>query len=112
MKTRIFYYAACLILVLCLSAPCMAASVAQGKCITYDPEKKIITVEEFDINFTKENPYGKSTGKQAVYKVTEHTLIGAKPEAGNILRIAFEETGGEKTALKIQNVTKQDIMKK
>jgi hypothetical protein len=112
MKTRVLCYGACLMLVLCLSVPCMAANVAQGKCITFDLQSKTVTIEEYDLNFSKENPYGKSTGKQGVYKLIDATLIGANPDPGNILRIAFEEKGGEKTALKIQNVTKQDIMKK
>ena len=112
MKTRILCYAASLILVLCLSAPCMAASVAQGKCIAFDPEKKAVSIEEYDLNFSKQSPYGKATGKETTFKITDQTLIGAKPDPGNILRIAFEEKSGEKVVIRIQNVTKQDIMKK
>ena len=112
MKTRLLRYAASLILVLCLSAPCMAASVAQGKCTVFDQEKKVVTIEEYDLDFSKQNPYGKATGKQTTFKITDQTLIGAKPDPGNILRIAFEDKGGEKEVVRIQNVTKQDIMKK
>jgi hypothetical protein len=112
MKKRMLYFAGCLILVLCLSAPCMAATVAQGKCVAYDQEKKTCTIDEYDLNFSKENPYGKSTGKQLVFKMTDKTLIGAMPEVGNVLRIAYEEQGPDKVIIRLQNVTKQDIMKK
>ncbi len=112
MKKRILYAAMCVILSLCLAAPCMAATVAEGKCVVFDPAKNVLTIDEYDLNFSKDNPYGKATGKQLTFKLTPETLIGKTPEPGNILRLAFEEKGGEKTVVRIQNVTKQDLMKK
>jgi hypothetical protein len=112
MKKSIVYAAMCLILTLCLAVPCMAASVAQGKCISFDQDKKVLTIEEYDIDISKTNPYGKPTGKQLTFKLTPETLIGATPDPGNIVRLAYEETGADKAAIRIQNVTKQDIMKK
>ena len=111
MKKRMLYAAMCMVLALCLAAPCLAANVAQGKCVVFDPEKRVLTVDEYDLNFSKENPYGKATGKQVTFKLSSKTVIGKIPEPGNILRLAFEEKGGEKTATRIQNVTKQDLMK-
>jgi hypothetical protein len=111
MKKSILYAAMCVILALCLAAPCMAASVAQGKCVVFNVEKNVLTIDEYDLNFSKENPYGKSTGKQLTFKITPETLIGKTPQPGNVLRLAYEEKGGEKTAIRIQNITKQDIMK-
>jgi hypothetical protein len=101
-------YMAALLLVLCLAAD-MADTVAQG-CVA-DQDKKIIVIEDYDTNFTKENKYGKPTGKQSTYNVA-NALIGATPTAGDILRIAFEEKGSDRVAVRIMNVSKQDLMKK
>jgi hypothetical protein len=112
MRNKAICCSAFLILLLCpLFAPAMAASVAQGKCVSYDQEKKTVTIEEFGLNFTQEYQYGNPTGKQAVFNVA-NALIGATPEPGDILRIAYEEKGGEKSAIRIMNVSKQDLMKK
>ncbi len=112
MKKNILYAAMSVILALCLAAPCMAATVAEGKCIAFDEAKNVLTLDEYDLNFSKASPYGKPTGKQLTFKLTPQTLIGKTPEPGNILRLAYEEQGGEKTVIRIQNLTKQDLMKK
>lgn len=112
MKKSIFYAAMCAILALCMAAPCMAASVAQGKCVSFDEAKQVLTIDEYDLTITKATPYGKPTGKQLTFKVTKDTLIGRAPEPGNIVRLAYEDKGSEKTAIRIQNVTKQNLMKK
>jgi hypothetical protein len=112
MKKSIFYAAMCAILALCLAVPCMAASVAQGKCVVFDRDKQVLTIDEYDINISKTDPYGKPTGKQLTFKLTNDTLIGKVPEPGNIIRLAFEEKGADKEVVRLQNVTKQDLMKK
>jgi hypothetical protein len=111
MKSKVLFYMAAVLLVLCLAAPTMADTVAQGKCISYDQDKKIIVIEDYDTNFSKENKYGKPTGKQSTYNVA-NALIGATPTAGDILRIAYEEKGADRVAVRIMNVSKQDLMKK
>ena len=112
MKSKVLFYMAAVLLVLCLAAPTMAAdTVAQGKCVSYDQDKKIVVIEDYDTNFSKENKYGKPTGKQSTYNVAD-ALIGASPVAGDILRIAFEEKGDKRQAIRIMNVSKQDLMKK
>ena len=111
MKRKLIYIATALALVICLSVPAMAAEVAQGKTITFDKDKNVLTIEEYDTAKSKEHPYGRSTGKQMTFNVAE-ALIGATPEPGNIVRIAYQEKGSEKIAVRIMNVTKQDLMKK
>jgi ribosomal protein S17 len=111
MKSKVLFYMAAVLLVLCLAAPTMADTVAQGKCVSYDQDKKIIVIEDYDTNFSKENKYGKPTGKQSTYNVA-NALIGATPAAGDILRIAFEEKGADRVAVRVMNVSKQDLMKK
>jgi hypothetical protein len=111
MKSKVLFYMAAVLVVLCLAAPTMADTVAQGKCVSYDQDKKIIVIEDYDTNFTKENKYGTPTGKQSTYNVAD-ALIGATPTAGDILRIAFEQKGDKRQAIRIMNVSKQDLMKK
>jgi hypothetical protein len=111
MKSKIFCCVIGLVLALCLAVPAMAASVSQGKCITYDKDKKVITIEDYDTNFSKEHKYGNPTGKQSTYDLTG-ALVGVVPAPGDIVRIAYDEKDGKRHAIRIQNVSKQDLMKK
>jgi hypothetical protein len=92
-------------------AAAVTAEVVQGKCVKYEPDKQLVTIEEYDTNFSKEAPYGKPTG--IVFEGDVKTAkVGIKPEPGDILRIAFVLDGGTKRVLKIMNVSKQDLRKK
>jgi hypothetical protein len=97
--------------VLCSFTLALAGEVSQGKCVTYDKDAKSISIEEYNTKFTKENPYGEPTQTVSVYNVG-NALIGIPPEAGDILRIAYEVKGTERVALKVMNVSKQDLRKK
>lgn len=88
------------------------AEVAQGKCISFSKESGEVVIEEYDTNFSKEHPYGMPTGKNLQVKLTQKTLIGIPPEPGDILRIAYVEKDGSYVALRIMNVSKQDLRKK
>jgi hypothetical protein len=89
----------------------MAASVAQGKCISYDQDKKILVIEEYGTDFSKDK-FGNPTGKQMVFNCAD-ALVGVTPMPGDIIRIAYdEEKGKDKKAIRVMNVTKQDLMKK
>ncbi|MEW6347845.1 MAG: hypothetical protein AB1646_02185 [Thermodesulfobacteriota bacterium] len=101
----------CLILALCLASPVCAAEIAQGKCVSYDKDKKVVTIEEYDLSVSKEHKYGKPTGKQAVIDMSE-ALYEFEPEPGHVLRIAYKVVGNDKKAIRIMNLTKQDLMKK
>lgn len=111
MKRTLLYAVTALALLICLSVPSMAAEVAQGKTIVYDKGKQVLTIEEYDTTKSKDNPYGKSTGKQMTFNLSE-ALVGLTPAPGDIVRIAYQEKGAEKIAVRVQNVTKQDLMKK
>jgi hypothetical protein len=111
MKNKILFCLMPLVIFLYLQSPVAAAEVSQGKCIQYDKEKKMVTIDEYDLNFSKENPYGCPTGQTSVYNVST-ALIGLKPEPGDILRIAYEMKGADRVALKVMNVSKQDLRKK
>jgi hypothetical protein len=111
MKNKTLFCFALLLVILFGWSPVMAAEVSQGKCLQYDQEKKMITIEEYDLNFSQENPYGQSTGQTSAYDVST-ALIGIKPEPGDILRIAYVIKGADRVALKVMNVSKQDLRKK
>lgn len=103
--------AATLALTLLLAATAFAAEVVQGKCLAYDTAAKTIVVEEYDINFDKDFKYGHPTGIQSTFEVGD-AKVGITPESGDILRIAFNVEGTAKKALKVMNVSKQDLRKK
>ncbi|MGO9567928.1 MAG: hypothetical protein ACLP5H_10340, partial [Desulfomonilaceae bacterium] len=111
MKSKILCCAAVLVFALCLVAPAIAADVAEGKCISYDKDKKIIVIEDYDTNFSAEHKFGKPTGKQSTYDMTG-SLIGIPPNPGDIVRIAYEQKDNQRHAVRLMNVTKQDLMKK
>ncbi len=101
----------CFSLVLIFVVAATAGEVAQGKCLSFDHKSMLIVIEEYDTQFSKENPYGKPTGKQSTYKAAD-AQIGVVPEKGDILRIAYVVKGNDKMATKVMNVSKQDLMKK
>lgn len=108
---KLLYCVITLVIALLIALPAFAEPVSQGKTISYDPEKKTIVIDEYDTQFSKDHKYGQSTGKQGTYDTTG-TLIGIVPKAGDIVRIAYEEKDNKKHAIRIMNVSKQDIMKK
>jgi hypothetical protein len=101
----------CLIAFAVMVGQATAADVSQGKCIQYDQQQGSITIEEFDTQFSAQSPYGKPTGVEAVFNVSK-ALIGITPQPGDILRLAFDVKGNEKMALRVMNVSKQDLRKK
>lgn len=88
-----------------------AAEVAQGKCLEYDPTKKEVTIQEYNTEFSKEMPYGKPTVAVSKFDVSG-AKIGMEPKPGDILRIAYKADGKAKKALKVMNVSRQDLRKK
>lgn len=96
---------------LLFAASALAAEVAQGKCLINDANQKVIQIEEYDINFDKEFPYGHPTGTQASFDVSK-AMVGITPQPGDVLRIAYVIEGDKKLALKVMNVSKQDLRKK
>lgn len=111
MKVKLKIPVLCLALCLALALNSSASEVVQGKCLEYNAESKIIKLEEFDTNFDKEAPYGQSTGIVSEFDFST-AKIGITPEPGDILRIAFKINGEAKVAIKVMNVSKQDLRKK
>lgn len=88
-----------------------AAEVAQGKCLEYNPGNKELTIQEYNTEFSKEMPYGKPTVAVSKFDIS-NAKIGEDPKPGDILRIAYKANGKTKKALKVMNVSKQDLRKK
>jgi hypothetical protein len=88
-----------------------AGEVSQGRFISAGGSPASFTIEEYDINFSKENPYGTPTGIVSQYDVSQ-ARIGIPPEPGDILRIAYEEQGDVKRATRVMNVSRQDLRQK
>ncbi len=99
------------LLLLMLGTGALAAEVVQGACVSYDADQHVLVVEEYDLNFSAEHKYGQPTGIESKFD-TATAMVGIVPEPGDILRIAFVIEGDAKTALKVMNVSKQDLMKK
>ena len=99
-------------LVLVLAAgSAWAGDVAQGRCVQLDPASAVLVVEEYDTNFTSADPYGTPTGIMSEFNIA-HAKIGITPEPGDILRIVYTDQGGQMKAIKVMNVSKQDLRKK
>jgi hypothetical protein len=111
MKRMPFLFALGLIILVLSGAASFAAEVAQGKCVAYDKAKNEIAIEEYDINFSKAAPYGRPTGTISKFDVSK-AKIGITPQPGDILRIAYDTDGKTKKAIKVMNVSKQDLRKK
>jgi len=97
--------------VLCCVSLALGAEVAQGKCLKIEKDGALVTIEEYDIQFSTDHPYGRPTGKTSVYDFSK-AEIGVPAAVGDVLRIAFKVKGNEKMAVRVMNVSKQDLMKK
>ena len=111
MKKKTTAIAALFLAGLFLAGPGLAAEVCQGKCISFAPDSGSIRIEEFDTNFSQEAPYGNATGIIAEIDC-RNAKIGIVPEPGDVVRIAYDIQGDRKVALKVMNVSKQDLRRK
>ena len=110
MIIKITRWAETLILTLYVVMPAIAAEVTEGKCISYDKDKKILVIEDYDTDFSKEHKFGRPTRQQSTYDLTD-TLIGISPSPGDIVRIAYEQKDKQRHAIRLMNVSKQNLMK-
>jgi hypothetical protein len=94
-----------------IGGPAVASEVSQGKCLKFDESTKQIFIEAYDTQFSKQYPYGQPTGGNEVFDVSE-AAIGIHPEPGDILRLAWVNKNNVKSALRVMNVSKQDLRKK
>ena len=80
------------------SRPVLAAEVVQGKCLAFDEAGHTMTLEnEID-------------QAQVVFDLTL-AKIGLVPEPGDVIRVAYKVDGSKNMAIKVMNVTKQNLRK-
>ncbi|MEJ5366577.1 MAG: hypothetical protein WHS86_15895 [Desulfosoma sp.] len=90
----------------------LAADVAQGKVLSMDKATNTLTIEEFDTHKSADHPYGRPTGVTSEYKIEKQTLVGIPPQPGDVVRVAYKAHGPDRIAVRIMNVSKQDLRKK
>lgn len=111
MKKTVITWATALAALLCLTGGALAAEVSQGKTLAYDGTARSLQIEEYDTNFTEAAPYGQPTGILTTYDLSK-AKVGIHPDQGDIVRIAYRIEGERKVALKVMNVSKQDLRRK
>jgi hypothetical protein len=111
MKIGMLRTAAVAAIVLLGASVAAGAEVSQGKCLSFDKEKMVLTMEEYDIRFSPEHPYGRPTGVKTEYRL-RNAQMGIPPRPGDVVRIAYEVKGTDRVAVRLMNVTQQDLMKK
>jgi hypothetical protein len=111
MRCKLLSVTLALLVGIVLAGAAIAAEVSQGKVISVTTDPAQVTIEEYDINFSPEAPYGNATGIITEYDLS-NAKIGISPEPGDILRIAYVIEGEKNVALKVMNVSKQDIRRK
>ena len=110
MKNRIAVIAAMLVMLSFFGAAAFGADVLQGRCLFVDQAAQTVTVAEYDLDFDKEFPFGHPTAVESVVNI-KNAKIGARPQVGDILRIAYVLNGQEKYAVKVMNVSRQSLKK-
>jgi hypothetical protein len=111
MKRHLLVSLAAIVVAMCCVSLAFGAEVVQGKCVKIEKDGTLVTIEEYDTHFSKEHPYGRPTGKTSVYDFSK-AEVGVPSVVGDILRIAYRVKGNERVAVKVMNVSKQDLMKK
>jgi hypothetical protein len=111
MKRKLLVVTLALLVGIVLTGAATAAEVSQGRVVSVTTDPSQVIMEEYDINFSAEAPYGNATGIITHFDLTR-AKVGLKPEPGDILRIAYVIEGEKNVALKVMNVSKQDLRKK
>jgi hypothetical protein len=79
---------------------CEKPMVAQGTVVSYDANTKQVVIKN-EIAPNQEMTFS-----------LEGAEIGAEPIPGDLVRIAYEEQGGQNKAGRLMNLAKQDELKK
>lgn len=111
MKTFVIMALAIVLVLECTVVSAGAASVVQGECLGYNKTARVVTLREYDTNFSADYRYGRPTSIVSRFDVSR-AKIGIPPGKGDILRIAYELEKSGKIGIKVMNVSKQDLMEK
>jgi hypothetical protein len=72
-----------------------APLVAQGKVIRYEAAARSVVLDN-----------EKAPGQQMLFSLTGAD-VGAEPEVGDMIRVAYRDEGGKLVALRVMNLSKQ-----
>jgi len=89
----------------CLGDGGKESQVYEGVCLSVGPGGKTITLANSQ---PKLNPI---EGDSATFDLTG-AKVGLPPEKGNLIRLAYFQQGKGFKAIKVMNMTKQDLRKK
>ena len=78
--------------------------VYQGKCLRFSAADKILELKNTEPEL---NPI---PGDSAVFNLAE-AKVGLSPAPGDVIRVAYKVQGNSFLALKLMNVSKQDLRK-
>ena len=78
--------------------------VYQGVCVKYSASDRILELKNTQ---PKLNPI---SGETAVFNLA-NAKVGLTPDPGDVIRVAYTAEGNSLLALKLMNVSKQDLRK-
>jgi hypothetical protein len=78
--------------------------VYQGVCLKYSPIDQILELKNSQPQL---NPI---PGETAVFNLA-NAKVGLSPDPGDVIRVAYKAEGNSFLALKLMNVSKQDLRK-
>jgi hypothetical protein len=78
--------------------------VYQGVCLKYSPTDQILELKNSQPQL---NPI---PGETAVFNLA-NAKVGLTPDPGDVIRVAYKAEGNSFLALKLMNVSKQDLRK-
>ena len=75
------------------------APVVQGPCVSIDAKAQTLVIK-------------KEADQKEITLDISQAKVGLTPQPGDILRAAYRKKDGKNMALKVMNMTKQDLMRK
>ena len=98
-----------MLLALCFATGCLDKAdeslVYQGACLEVGDGGKTLVLANSQ---PERNPI---KGDKATFDISK-AKVGLAPEVGNVIRVAYFPDKGKNLAIKVMNVTKQDLRKK
>ena len=106
-RTRLITVLGAALLLVAFVGVAVAGEVFQGVAISFDAGAKKLVLKNSE---PERNKVPKEMAEVAFD--TSQGLVGLAPAPGDKIRVAYEQQGDKFLALKVMNVTKQDLRKK
>lgn len=106
-KMRVITVLGAALILAAFAATALAGEVFQGVAVSYDAAAKKLVLKNTEPD---RNKVPKDMTEVA-FDVSQ-AKIGLPPAAGDKVRVAYDKQGDKLVALKVMNVTKQDLRKK